>query len=142
MIASAARLAANRRNALKSTGPRTPEGKDAARRNALKHGLTAATIPPAEDPSAFESRAASFRQTLKPATDYHAWLVDEIAATTLRLDRARRMERQLRDGASFRALTCWDDDRRRDAERLGATLGRRRPAAVVAELRATPQGID
>ena len=30
---------ANRRNALKSTGPKTPEGKDAVRLNALKHGL-------------------------------------------------------------------------------------------------------
>jgi hypothetical protein len=30
---------ANRRNALQSTGPKTPEGKAAVRWNALKHGL-------------------------------------------------------------------------------------------------------
>ena len=30
---------ANRQNALKSTGPKTPEGKDAVRLNAMKHGL-------------------------------------------------------------------------------------------------------
>ena len=32
-------LAANRRNALKSTGPRSAAGKDVASKNALKHGL-------------------------------------------------------------------------------------------------------
>jgi hypothetical protein len=29
---------ANRRNALKSTGPKTSDGKDVVRHNALKHG--------------------------------------------------------------------------------------------------------
>jgi hypothetical protein len=35
---------ANRRNALKSTGPRTEAGKQVSRRNALRHGLTAETV--------------------------------------------------------------------------------------------------
>jgi hypothetical protein len=35
---------ANRRNALRSTGPKSPEGKQISRRNALRHGLTAETV--------------------------------------------------------------------------------------------------
>ncbi|MFO0284080.1 MAG: hypothetical protein ACK532_19430, partial [Acidobacteriota bacterium] len=36
---STADLAANRANALKSTGPRSPQGKIIAASNALKHGI-------------------------------------------------------------------------------------------------------
>src|SRR5882762_10091077 len=35
---------ANRRNALKSTGPKSLEGEGMSRRNALRHGLTAETV--------------------------------------------------------------------------------------------------
>ena len=44
---SAARVEANRRNAQRSTGPRTTEGKQKSSRNALKHGLcrTLACLP-------------------------------------------------------------------------------------------------
>ena len=38
-MATAAQIASNRRNALKSTGPRTPSGLQKSSRNALKHGL-------------------------------------------------------------------------------------------------------
>ena len=41
---TSARTRANRRNALKSTGPKTAAGKEQSRRNALRHGLTAKTL--------------------------------------------------------------------------------------------------
>jgi len=35
---------ASRRNAKKSTGPKTPEGKDKVRFNAIQHGLYSSTL--------------------------------------------------------------------------------------------------
>jgi hypothetical protein len=43
-MATLKQIEANRRNALKSTGPRTPEGKAAVRLNSLRHGLRARTV--------------------------------------------------------------------------------------------------
>lgn len=40
-MTSLLQIEANRRNALRSTGPRTETGRAVASRNALKHGLTA-----------------------------------------------------------------------------------------------------
>ena len=44
-MTSACKIAANRRNAARSTGPRSAEGKMRARRNALKHGLATHACP-------------------------------------------------------------------------------------------------
>ena len=43
-MSSARQAAANRQNALKSTGPKTPDGKAAVRLNALRHGLLSQEI--------------------------------------------------------------------------------------------------
>jgi hypothetical protein len=43
-MATGSQIAANRKNATKSTGPRTEEGKQRSRQNAFRHGLTAETV--------------------------------------------------------------------------------------------------
>jgi hypothetical protein len=57
-MTSVKQFEANRRNSLKSTGPKTEAGKQASRCNAVRHGLTAETVigalEDAEDYKAFE----------------------------------------------------------------------------------------
>src|SRR5437660_10219908 len=66
---SAKRLAANRRNALRSTGPRTTEGKRRSSTNALKHGLCANTVLlPGECPAAFATARHELKQEFRPRT--------------------------------------------------------------------------
>jgi len=86
-------IEANRRNALKSTGPKTEAGKEVSRRNAMRHGLTAETVitalEDAEDYRAFEAAIAA---------DYDAQsavereLVLRLTSVLWRLRRAETME--------------------------------------------------
>src|SRR5438309_5043792 len=140
MIVSEARIQANRRNAQRSTGPKTEEGKQRSRANALKHGLCASVVV-AEDLKLVQQRASDWFDALKPQNEYQSWLVDEISVISLRIDRCERMERRARDLKAMRAELCWEDDRRLDAVRLGGLLSKR-PDEVVEELRRTPQGCE
>ena len=87
-------LEANRRNAAKSIGPITPEGRAAVRMNALKHGLTAAEIilPTAEDKLEFEQFQAAFEEECQPVGPIEQVLVEDIVANRWRMTRVRKME--------------------------------------------------
>ena len=92
-MASPAQIAANRRNAQKSTGPVTEPGKTASRLNALKHGMTAATsVLPHEDPNEFDHLRRSLLEEHQPGSGVEFTLVDTIANAYWRLLRARRAE--------------------------------------------------
>src|SRR5215207_219702 len=84
---------ANRRNALKSTGPKTPEGKVAVRLNALKHGLLSReTLLPGEDEEALRELGERLRDELQPVGELENLLVDRIIAAYWRLRRLGRVE--------------------------------------------------
>jgi hypothetical protein len=68
-LATLKQIDGNRRNARKSTGPRTPEGKDVSRFNAFKHGLHAESLViPGEDPAELESLALEYFDEYQPLT--------------------------------------------------------------------------
>jgi hypothetical protein len=104
-------LAANRRNAQLSTGPRTPEGKARSRWNALKHGVLAqAVIPeplqPYESRQQFDHLLATLRQELAPQSAIEEMLVETIAACYWRLARVVRAEAA---AISHRLVSARDD---------------------------------
>jgi hypothetical protein len=89
MASSPAQIEANRRNAQLSTGPRSTEGKERSRRNALKHGLTGEGVAlPNEDADEVESRFESFREEFRPSSEFGETLVRRAAILSVRLDRS------------------------------------------------------
>ncbi len=83
----------NRRNAQRSTGPRSAAGKAVARRNSLKHGLTAnPAVGVVEDAGAYENFYARLIEQIQPQCLIEQCLVDRIAVSLWRLYRAMRAE--------------------------------------------------
>src|ERR671912_2997889 len=92
-MTSEKQVQANRRNALKSTGPKTPEGKAAVRLNANKHGLRSQEVLlPGEDGEALKELDENLRAELQPVGELENLLVDRIIAAHWRLRRLARVE--------------------------------------------------
>jgi hypothetical protein len=95
-MSSLRQIAANRRNALKSTGPITTEGKERSRGNAIRHGLSAetviATIEDQEDYQAFEAAVIA---DYDAETAVERELVLRLASALWRLRRATGIETAL-----------------------------------------------
>lgn len=90
-------IAANRRNAQKSTGPKTPSGKAISKMNALKHGLLAETVVVRghrlkESTHEFKKLCQEFYLSLAPVGPLEEMLVGQIVTATWRLRRARTAE--------------------------------------------------
>ena len=96
-MASRKQIRANRRNARKSTGPKSDAGKAASSANALSHGLTAArtVVLPEEEPEDFELLRQGVVADLAPAGAMQEALAQRIAVLLWRLDRVARLEAEL-----------------------------------------------
>ncbi len=92
-MATERQIEANRRNAQKSTGPNTPEGRAAVRLNGIKHGLTAETLVlPGESQSEFTELFDSLEAEHRPTTPTEELLVRQMAMASWRLRRLYHIE--------------------------------------------------
>jgi hypothetical protein len=92
-VATEKQFEANRQNAQKSTGPKTPEGRAAVRLNGVKHGLTAETIVlKGESQADFTNLLDSFEAEHAPTTPTEEALVVQLAMATWRLRRLYHQE--------------------------------------------------
>ena len=93
-MATQAQIQANRANALKSTGPKTNDGKAVAAQNARTHGLTAQTdvLFAYENPEEYEQFAAQMTDSFSPQDQLEAFFVQRIIQAAWRLRRSRRLE--------------------------------------------------
>jgi hypothetical protein len=95
-VTSERQNAANRANALHSTGPKTPKGKAAVRLNAFRHGLLARdAVLPGEDADAFEDLRNQVRADLSPMGPIEELLADRVVNAVWRLRRLARAETAL-----------------------------------------------
>jgi len=130
-MTSLRQIEANRRNALKSTGPRTEAGKEQSRRNAYRHGLTAETVitclEDIEDYKAFE---ATIIADYDPETAVERELVLRLASLLWRSRRAILIESGL---FAIQAEVVRDRRRRRNARTVAPRLERRIVRLISAE---------
>jgi hypothetical protein len=127
-------LAAKRRNAQLSTGPRTPPGKQHSKLNALKHGLCAAPendcqtmLALGEDPQEFDYLKQDLMLTYGPGDPLWEKQIDDLARLYWRRQRLERAQ----TGLMRRALLAVEEwQHRRQQEMAGATFDASQPGML------------
>ena len=109
------KLAANRANSKRSTGPRTPEGKARSAMNALRHGILAkaafnGTIEGDERRTEFEELLAGLAQEYQPRTMTEIVTVQQLAGCYWKLARVWRFEQE--SAVKARRLLDGDNEHR------------------------------
>ena len=118
-----------------------PSGSRYPDANALVDGFLTPIGRVPENAQNLKDRETIYHDNLKPQNFFHAWVADDTAVMTLRIERCARMERRERDRVVLRAEMFWDDDRALEAAELGERI-RKSPAKIVARLKRTPHGCD
>ena len=85
----------NRKNSLRSTGPKTPAGKMAVSRNAVRHGAYSEALTLLlESPEDFQALKTGLVDTLKPVGPMEGRLVERLASLWWRMDRTKTAANQ------------------------------------------------
>lgn len=142
MSCTEAKIAANQANAKLSTGPKTEEGKETSRRNALRHGMSGAgkALPPDVEAD-FNQRLGEWVQKYQPQGDEESTLVRQIALAATRMHHLPTLIARLEASHRNRDLACWDLDRNLSAGRLITRLAVD-PMNVINELRLSSHGVS
>jgi hypothetical protein len=137
-----AQTEANQRNASRSTGPRSPQGKANSRLNAIKHGLRAEQVVlPTEDADEFRMHCMDWDEDWKPTTATRRHLVERLAVVSWRMRRCVRVES---GRLSERIKQSREASNRRESQALDALwMGLNSdPDRVVNALEATRGGVN
>jgi len=84
--------------AQRSGGPRTKQGKERSRHNAVKHGLVARGLTELDDSDAYESLVQRLMKAKRPVGDIEKFCVRRIAFHMTRLERAEKLEAEFITG--------------------------------------------
>ena len=125
----------------RSGGPRTPEGKDQSRRNALKRGLRSKIVFPDDLNTLVERRIADFFADFSPRSSYEEVLVRDMAVSSARFERCASLSIADLIRTADRATYCWEQDRRMSVEDYAARISKD-PQRIARGLRGTRQGTD
>jgi hypothetical protein len=93
-MSTTAQCVANHANALKSSGPRSSEGRAVSAMNGRKHGLRAesAALLPSESREHWNQLVLELRNDLQPEGEVEELLVERVACATWKLRRAAAFE--------------------------------------------------
>jgi len=97
-MATEAQVVANRSNARKSTGSRTPQGKAAVGQNAVKHGLSGRLdVIRGENQAEFDLHRGAMLGELAPVGPMEAMLAERVVGLSWRLERVERIHNEVFD---------------------------------------------
>lgn len=119
-MTSAARIEANRRNALKSSGPKTAEGKARSSRNAVKHGLTAAVADDLD--RSYQEFLKGWLEDARPVGAIESAMVERAAHAAWRLKKSAEQEAAVARFRARRAADLHQQAERARAVQLGERL--------------------
>src|SRR5258708_22310399 len=131
---------ANQQNAQKSTGPKTAEGKEQSRRNALQHGMAGnGTVLTSKDAQRFRKEFQAWAELLDPINVLEETLVVRAALSKVKMERCLKKDLADVTRRRRRAVKRWDD--RQDKALSQAIEGLpQNPADAIVELESLSLG--